>query len=61
MVLTTVAQRLTGAFRHTDTVARLGGDEFAVRELGCDFLQGCLLSRPGPAADVLPLLAAKVS
>ncbi|GAB7047721.1 EAL domain-containing protein [Catenuloplanes indicus JCM 9534] len=32
----------------------------ALRDLGCDFLQGYLLSRPVPAADVLPLLAAKV-
>ncbi|GAB7044823.1 EAL domain-containing protein [Catenuloplanes niger JCM 9533] len=32
----------------------------ALRDLGCDLLQGYLLSRPVPAADVLPLLAAKV-
>nr|WP_306826514.1 EAL domain-containing protein [Catenuloplanes nepalensis] len=45
------------------TVAEGVEDPFqrdALRDLGCDFLQGYLLSRPVPAADVLPLLAAKV-
>ncbi|MDR7278533.1 putative bifunctional diguanylate cyclase/phosphodiesterase [Catenuloplanes atrovinosus] len=33
----------------------------ALRDLGCDYLQGYLLSRPVPAAEVPPLLAARVS